>query len=283
MKNRTNWGLFPDSRHSHEGITIMIRSLWTGTTGMSSQQLSMDVIANNLANVATTGFKKSTTEFKDLLYEMIQVPGSQTSADTESPTGIQVGIGVRPAAVTKVFTQGDLIGTENELDVAIDGQGFFEIELPNGNSAYTRAGNFKRDGSGQLTTASGYPILPAITIPDGADDISISETGVVSAVLAGETESTEIGNLELSRFTNNQGLRSLGNNLFQETASSGTATPGTPGDDGYGKLIQTYLEGSNVDIVSEMAHMITTQRAYEINSNAIKTSDEMMESTVNLA
>lgn len=260
----------------------MLRSLWTGTTGMNAQQLSMDVLANNLANVSTTGFKKSTTEFKDLLYEIIKVPGSQTSADTESPTGIQVGIGVRPAAVTKVFTQGDLIGTENELDVAIDGSGLFEVELPNGNSGYTRAGNFKRDGAGQITTANGYPLLPALTIPDGSRDIVISETGVVSAVLAGETESTEVGTMELSTFTNYQGLRALGDNLFQETAASGTAAPGTPGDDGYGILIQTYLEGSNVNIVSEMALMITTQRAYEINSKSIQSADEMMQSTVNL-
>ena len=260
----------------------MIRSLWTGTTGMNAQQLSIDVIANNLANVSTTGFKKSTTEFKDLLYEMIKVPGSQTSADTESPTGIQVGIGVRPDAVSKIFTQGDLIGTENELDVAIDGSGFFEVELPNGNSAFTRAGNFKRDSTGRVTTANGYPILPALTIPDGSRNITISETGVVSAIIGNDTESTEIGTLELSTFTNIQGLRSLGDNLYQETAASGVPTPGTPGDDGYGVLIQTYLEGSNVNIVSEMASMITTQRAYEINSKTIQTSDEMMQATVNL-
>ncbi|MCB2214724.1 flagellar basal-body rod protein FlgG [Desulfofustis glycolicus] len=261
----------------------MIRSLWTGTTGMNAQQLSIDVIANNLANVSTTGFKKSTTEFKDLLYEMIKVPGSQTSANTESPTGIQVGIGVRPDAVSKIFTQGDLIGTENELDVAIDGPGFFEVELPNGNSAFTRAGNFKRDSTGQITTANGYPILPALVIPDGSRDIVISETGVVSAVIGDDTDSTEIGNLELTTFTNNQGLRALGDNLFQETAASGIATPGVPGDEGYGVLIQTYLEGSNVNIVSEMALLITTQRAYEINSKTIQTSDEMMQATVNLA
>jgi flagellar basal-body rod protein FlgG len=250
---------------------------------MNAQQLSIDVIANNLANVSTTGFKKSTTEFKDLLYEMIKVPGSQTSPDTESPTGIQVGIGVRPDAVAKIFTQGDLIGTENELDVAIDGPGFFEIELPNGTSAYTRAGNFKRDSTGQITTANGYPVLPALVIPDGARDIVISETGVVSAVIGDDTDSTEIGTLELSTFTNNQGLRAIGNNLFQETAASGVATPGVPGDEGYGLLIQTFLESSNVNIVSEMALLITTQRAYEINSKTIQTSDEMMQATVNLA
>ncbi len=260
----------------------MIRSLWTGTTGMNAQQLSIDVIANNLANVTTTGFKKSTTEFKDLFYEMIKVPGSQTSADTESPTGIQVGVGVRPDAVAKIFTQGDLIGTENELDVAIDGAGFFEVELPNGNNAFTRAGNFKRDSTGQITTANGYPIVPALTIPDGASDITISETGVVSAILGDDTESTEIGTMELSSFTNNQGLRALGDNLYQETASSGTPSPGTPGDDGYGVLIQTFLEGSNVNIVSELALMITTQRAYEINSKTVQTSDEMMQATINL-
>jgi len=260
----------------------MIRSIWTGTTGMNTQQLAMDVIANNLANVSTTGFKKSNTSFKDLLYETIKVPGSQTSADTESPTGIQVGIGVRPDAVAKVFTQGDLIGTENELDVAIDGNGFFEVELPNGNNAFTRAGNFKRDSTGQVTTSNGYPIIPAITIPEGSRNITISETGVVSAILGDDTESTEIGTMELSIFTNDQGLRSLGDNLFQESASSGVATPGTPGDDGYGVLIQAFLEGSNVNIVSEVAYMITTQRAYEINSKTIQTSDEMMQATVNL-
>lgn len=260
----------------------MIRSIYTGTTGMNAQQLSVDVIANNLANVSTTAFKKSTTEFKDLLYEAIKVPGSQTSADTESPTGIQVGIGVRPDAVAKIFTQGDLIGTENELDVAIDGTGFFEVELPNGNNAFTRAGNFKRDSDGRVTTANGYPIVPALTVPDGARDIVISETGIVSAVLGDDTESTEIGNIELSRFTNAQGLRSLGDNLYQESAASGTAVAATPGDDGYGILIQTFLEGSNVNIVSELTLLITTQRAYEINSKTIQTSDEMMQATINL-
>lgn len=257
----------------------MIRSLYTGTTGMNSQQLSMDVLAHNLANVSTTGFKKSTTDFQDLLYETIKAPGSQTSADTESPTGIVVGMGVRPAAVTKVFSQGELIQTENELDVAIEGEGFFEVELPNGNSSYTRSGAFKRDSDGRITNANGYPILPTITIPDGSRQITISETGVVSAILAGDTESTEIGNMELIAFTNNSGLAAQGNNLYAETGASGTPTSGTPGDDGFGILIQTFLEGSNVNIVQEMANMITTQRAYEINSKTIQTSDEMMQTT----
>lgn len=260
----------------------MIRSLWTGTTGMHGQQLNIDVIANNLANVSTTGFKKSRADFQDLLYQTMKVPGSQTSADTQSPTGIMVGLGVRPAAVTKVFTQGDLIQTENELDVAIEGNGFLQVEMPNGTTAYTRAGALKRDSNGRITTSDGYPILPALTIPDGATQVSISETGIVSAIIGDDTESTEIGTLELASFTNNAGLSAIGRNLFQETSASGTAITGTPGSEGLGTLMQTYLEGSNVNIVEEMASMITTQRAYEINSKTIQTSDEMMQTTNNL-
>ncbi len=260
----------------------MIRSLWTGTTGMHGQQLNIDVIANNLANVSTTGFKKSRTDFQDLLYQTMKVPGSQSSADTQSPTGILIGLGVKPGAVSKIFTQGDLIQTENELDVAIEGNGFLQVEVPNGTTAYTRSGALKRDGDGRLTTSDGYPILPAITIPDGSNQITISETGVVSAVIGEDTESTEIGNLELAIFTNSAGLAAQGKNLFQETAASGTATTGTPGDEGYGTLLQSYLEGSNVNIVEELASMITTQRAYEINSKTIQTSDEMMQTTNNL-
>lgn len=257
----------------------MIRSLWTGTTGMHGQQLNIDVIANNLANVSTTGFKKSKTDFQDLLYQTMKVPGAPTSADTESPTGILVGLGVKPAAVTKVFTQGDLILTENELDIAIEGQGFLQIEIPNGNTTYTRAGALKLDSDGRMTNSDGYPLIPEITVPDGARQITISETGIVSAIIGDDTESTELGNIELAIFTNNAGLFPIGKNLFQETESSGTATTGTPGDDGYGTLLQTFLEGSNVNIVEELASMITTQRAYEINSKTIQTSDEMMQTT----
>ncbi|HBG20945.1 MAG TPA: flagellar basal-body rod protein FlgG [Desulfobulbaceae bacterium] len=260
----------------------MIRSLWTGTTGMHSQQLNIDVIANNLANVSTSGFKKSKADFQDLLYQTMKVPGSQSSADTESPTGILVGLGVKPAAVSKVFTQGDLIQTENELDVAIEGEGFLQIEMPNGNTGFTRSGALKRDSNGRLTNSDGYPILPSITIPDGARQITIGETGIVSAIIGDDTASTEIGTLELATFTNNSGLSAIGKNLFEETSASGTAQTGTPGTDGYGTLLQTYLEGSNVNIVEELASMITTQRAYEINSKTIQTSDEMMQTTNNL-
>ncbi len=260
----------------------MIRSLWTGTTGMHSQQLNIDVISNNLANVSTTGFKKSKADFQDLLYQTMKVPGSQTSSDTESPTGILVGLGVKPAAVTKVFSQGDLILTENELDVAIEGNGFLQVELPNGNTSYTRAGALKRDSSGRITNSDGYTITPAITIPEGARQITISESGIVSAIIDDDTTSTEIGTVELASFTNNAGLSAIGRNLFEETAASGTAQTGTPGEDGFGTLLQNYLEGSNVNIVEELASMITTQRAYEINSKTIQTSDEMMQTTNNL-
>lgn len=260
----------------------MLQSLWTGTTGMHAQQLNIDVIANNLANVSTTGFKKSKADFQDLLYQTMKVPGSQTSPDTESPTGILIGLGVKPAAVTKVFTQGNLILTENELDIAIEGPGFLQVEIPNGNTTYTRAGALKRDSDGRLTNSDGYPIIPEITIPDGSREITISETGIVSAIIGDDTDSTELGTMELAGFTNNGGLRSIGKNLYAETEASGTAQTGTPGEDGFGILLQTYLEGSNVNIVEELALMITTQRAYEINSKTIQTSDEMMQTTNNL-
>ncbi len=259
-----------------------MRSLWTSTTGMAAQNLNMDVIANNLANASTTGFKKSRADFQDLLYQIIKVPGSPTSSDTKSPTGIQVGLGTRPAAVTKIFTEGDILQTGNELDVAIEGAGFFQVEMPNGNIAYTRAGNLKRDGDGRLTTSDGYPIVPEITIPENTRQITISETGVVSGVLGDDTSSTELGNIELATFVNDAGLMSIGRNLFRETEASGTASLGTPGSDGYGTLLQTYVESSNVNMVEEMANMITTQRAFEINSKVVSTSDEMMQTTTNM-
>ncbi len=259
-----------------------MRSLWTATTGMNAQQLNIDVIAHNLANVNTTGFKKSRADFQDLLYQMVKVPGSPTSAETRSPTGIQVGLGVRPAAVQKVFTEGDLMHTGNELDVAIEGTGFFQVEMPDGNIAYTRAGNLKRDGDGRLVTSDGYPIQPELAIPENARRVTISETGVVSAVLGDDATSTELGNIELAMFTNNSGLMALGRNLYRETEASGSAVLGSPGSEGYGTLAQTFLEGSNVDMIEELAGMITSQRAYEINSKAVSTSDEMMQTTNNV-
>ena len=259
-----------------------MRSLWTSTTGMSAQNLNIDVIANNLANVSTTGFKKSRADFQDLLYQIMKVPGSPTSADTRSPTGIQVGLGVKPAAVTKVFTEGDIVQTENPLDVAIEGSGFFQVEMPDGNTAFTRAGNLKLDGDGRLTTSDGFPIQPEIVIPEDAREITISQTGLVSALVGDDTTSTELGNIDLADFVNEAGLVAIGRNLFRETDSSGAAALGTPGSDGYGTLLQGYVENSNVNLVEEMAHMITTQRAFEINSNVVSTSDEMMQTTTNM-
>ena len=259
-----------------------MRSLWTSTTGMSAQNLNLDVIANNLANVSTTGFKKSRADFQDLIYQVVKVPGSPTSTDTRSPTGIQVGLGVRPGAVTKIFTEGDIVQTGNDLDVAIEGDGFFQIELPDGNLAYTRSGAFKRDGDGRVPTSDGYPLIPEITITENARQITISETGVGSAILGDDTESTELGTIDLVTFVNNAGLLSIGRNLYRETEASGTPTIGTPGTDGYGTLLHQYLENSNVNMVEEMSNMITTQRAFEINSKVVSTSDEMMQTTTNM-
>ena len=249
---------------------------------MSAQNLNMDVISHNLANVSTTGFKKSRADFQDLLYQIMKVPGSPTSADTRSPTGIQVGLGVKPAAVTKVFTEGDIVQTENPLDVAIEGSGFFQVEMPDGNTAFTRAGNLKLDGDGRLTTSDGFPIQPEIVIPEDAREITISQTGLGSALVGDDTTSTELGNIDLADFVNEAGLIAIGRNLFRETDASGAAALGTPGSDGDGTLLQGYVENSNVNLVEEMAHMITTQRAFEINSNVVSTSDEMMQTTTNM-
>jgi flagellar basal-body rod protein FlgG len=259
-----------------------MRSLLTATTGMSAQNMNMEVISNNLANVSTSGFKKSRADFQELLYQNMKVDGGPTSADTKSPTGIQVGLGVKSAAVSKVFTEGDIVQTENKLDVAIEGSGFFQVALPDGNSAYRRAGNFKIDGEGRLTTSDGFPIQPEISIPADALEVTISQTGVVSATVGDSTTSTELGNLDLADFINDAGLIAIGKNLFRETEASGAATIGTPGSDGVGTLLQGYVENSNVNLVEEMTHMITTQRAYEINSKVITTSDEMMQTVTNM-
>jgi len=259
-----------------------MRSLWTATTGMSAQTLNMDVIANNLANVSTSGFKKSRADFQDLLYQILKVPGSPTSADTKSPTGIQVGLGVKPGSVTKVFTEGDIVQTSNPLDVAIEGSGFLQVTMPDGNTAYTRAGTLKLDGDGRITTSDGYPIEPEIVIPEDALQITISQNGVVSAILGDDTTSTELGNIDLVDFVNDAGLIAIGKNLFRETEASGAALVGTPGENGIGTLLQGYVENSNVNLVEELTQMITAQRAYEINSKVITTSDEMMQTVTNM-
>ncbi len=260
----------------------MIKALWTAATGMESQQLNMDVIANNLANVNTVGFKKSRADFQDLLYQNIKSAGSSATADTENPTGIQVGLGSRTAAVQKLFTVGDIQQTGNDLDIAIQGPGFFEVELPDGESAYTRAGALKKDGTGRLVTSAGNPILPEIVIPENATRITVGTDGTVEVFLDGLSESTVIGSIELTTFSNPAGLNSLGGNLYQETVSSGVAVTGVPGELGLGSLNQGFLEGSNVSIMEEMVNMIAGQRAYEVNSKAIKTADEMLQMTANI-
>jgi len=210
------------------------------------------------------------------------VPGSPPSADTKSPTGIQIGLGVKPGAVTKIFTEGDIVQTGNTLDVAIEGSGFLQVALPDGNTAYTRAGNLKLDGTGRITTSDGYPIQPEITIPEDALNVTISQTGVVSAIVGDDTTSTELGNIDLADFVNDAGLIAIGKNLYRETEASGTALIGTPGDNGIGTLLQGYVENSNVNLVEELTQMITAQRAFEINSKVITTSDEMMQTVTNM-
>ena len=259
----------------------MIRALWTAASGMQSQQVNMDVIANNLANVNSSGFKKSRADFQDILYQTAKAAGTGGTG-AEVPTGVQVGLGSRVAAVQKVFTTGDFQQTENELDVAIEGPGFFQVTLPDGTDAYTRSGALKKDSTGQLVTSDGFPIVPQIVIPEGSTSVTIGSSGAVDVMLDGESTATEVGNIELVRFGNPAGLSSLGRNLYAETPTTGTPSSGTPGEEGFGTLSQGFLEGSNVNIMEEMVNMIAGQRAYEVNSKAIKTADEMLQMTSGL-
>ena len=259
----------------------MIRALWTASTGMQSQQVNMDVIANNLANVNSSGFKKSRADFQDILYQTSRAAGTGVDG-AEVPTGVQVGLGSRVAAVQKVFTTGDFQQTENELDVAIEGSGFFQVSLPDGTDAYTRSGAFKKDSTGRLVTSDGYPLIPEIVIPEGATAVTIGSGGTVDVTLDGESEPTEVGTIELVRFGNPSGLKSLGRSLYAETPTTGAPLTGTPGEEGYGTLSQGFLEGSNVNIMEEMVNMIAGQRAYEVNSKAIQTADEMLSMTSQL-
>ncbi|MEZ4483717.1 MAG: flagellar basal-body rod protein FlgG [Syntrophotaleaceae bacterium] len=260
----------------------MIRALWTAATGMETQQTNMDVIANNLANVNSAGFKKSRADFQDILYQTVKIAGSSSSPGVEVPTGVQVGLGSRVAAVQKIFTTGDIQQTGNDLDLAIEGSGFFQVSMPNGETAYSRAGAFKKDGTGRMVTSDGYPLYPEIVIPENATQISIGQYGTVEVFLDGEATPTEVGTIELTRFSNPAGLEALGHNLFGETPTTGAPSVGTPGENGFGILAQGFLEGSNVNIMEERVNMIAGQRAYEINSKAIKTADDMLQMTNNL-
>jgi len=260
----------------------MIPSLYIAKTGLDAQQTNMDVIANNLANVSTNGFKRQRAVFEDLLYQTIRQPGAQSSEQTNLPSGLQIGTGVRPVASERIFTQGNLTRTDNSKDIAIQGQGFFQVQLPDGTSAYTRDGSFQVDQNGQLVTSSGYQVVPAITIPANALTITVARDGIVSVTQQGQTAPTQVGQLTLTTFINNGGLESLGENLYQETQSSGAPTDSTPGLNGAGLLNQGYVETSNVNVAEELVNMIQTQRAYEINSKAISTSDQMLQKLTQL-
>ncbi len=254
----------------------MIRSLWIARTGLDAQQTSLDVIANNLANTSTNGFKRARPVFEDLLYQTLRQPGAQSSQSTQIPSGLQLGTGVRPVSTARIHTQGSPQQTGNALDVAIDGAGFIQVLLPDGTTGYTRDGSFQRDNQGQVVTSSGYPVQPSITIPADALTITIARDGVVSITQAGSTATTQVGTLQLATFINVGGLQSVGENLFLETASSGTPTPSTPGTNGAGILNQNYVESSNVNVAEELVSMIQTQRAYELNSKVVSTSDQML-------
>ena len=254
----------------------MIRSLWSSATGMKAQALNLDVIANNLANVSTAGFKKSRAEFQDLLYETLRPAGTPSSQDTQVPTGIQLGHGTRPSTVLKIFSQGDLEHTKNELDLAIEGDRFFQIAMPNGETAFTRDGGFKLDSEGRIVNADGFSLEPEISIPTDAVSISVGMDGTVSVLQAGETTPTEVGTIELARFVNSAGLIAIGKNLYINSEASGDAMTGTAGENGLGTIAQGFLERSNVTVVEEMVNMITAQRAYEANSKSIQTADEML-------
>ncbi|MCD6706708.1 MAG: flagellar basal-body rod protein FlgG [Thiobacillus sp.] len=255
----------------------MIRSLWIAKTGLDAQQTQMDVISNNLANVSTSGFKRARAVFEDLLYQTIRQPGAQSSEQTQLPSGLQIGTGVKPVATERIFTQGNLQQTGNAKDVAIQGNGFFQVLMPDGATAYSRDGSFQADANGQLVTSSGYAVQPAITIPADTQTLTIARDGTVSVQQAGSATPVTVGTLQLAMFINPAGLQSLGENLYGETAASGTPSSNAPGSNGAGLLNQGYVETSNVNVVEELVNMIQAQRAYEINSKAIQTSDQMLQ------
>jgi flagellar basal-body rod protein FlgG len=254
----------------------MIRSLWIAKTGLDTQQTNLDVISNNLANVSTNGYKRQRAVFEDLLYQTMRQPGAQSSQQTQIPSGLQLGTGARTVATERIFTQGSLQRTDNALDIAINGGGFFQIQMPDGSLAYTRDGSFQKDSTGQIVTASGYPLSPPITIPADSISVTISRDGIVSVLQQGQTTPTQVGNIQLANFVNVGGLLSMGENLFVETASSGAPTPNTPGSNGTGLLNQGLVETSNVNVAEELVSMIQAQRAFELNSKAVTTSDAML-------
>ena len=252
-------------------------SMHVAKTGLNSQQTRMQVIANNLANVNTTGFKKDRANFESLLYQVKRASGDQTSADTDLNSAFAVGTGVRVVNTQKMYTQGSLVNTDNALDLAIDGSGFFQILMPDGRVGYTRNGSFSRNSEGTLTTGSGYVLQPEIQIPESVTQINVSADGIVSVQIAGQVDAEEVGQITLSDFANRSGLQPIGESFVVETGASGAATVGNPIEGGFGKLVQGALEGSNVNVVQELVDMIETQRAYEVASKSISSSDEMMQ------
>ncbi|MCX7829084.1 MAG: flagellar basal-body rod protein FlgG [Thermanaerothrix sp.] len=260
----------------------MIRSLWSGATGMIAQQTNLDVVSHNLANVNTSGFKKLRADFQDLMYQIDREPGAPVEPASMIPTGIQVGLGSRVAGTSRIMGQGNMQVTGNPTDVAIEGDGFFQVTMPDGTVAYTRDGSWRIDGNGQIVTADGYLLEPAVTVPNNAKEIIISPTGQVSVLLPGDPNPQEIGQIQLARFVNPGGLKALGKNLFIETPASGAPIVGNPGEEGLGNTIQRTLEMANVQVVEEMVNMIVAQRAYEANSKTISTADELLRIANNL-
>jgi len=259
-----------------------MQALWIAATGMKGQELRINVISNNLANINTSGFKASRIDFEDLIYQSLKAAGATSAAGNQIPTGMDIGLGVRPAAVQKLFLQGDYHQTQNPLDLAIEGKGFFKVTMPDGTVAYTRSGAFKLDSEGRLVTSDGYPVDPEIVIPPEATSITISSDGTVSVTIPGQISAQEVGRLELADFVNPAGLKAIGKNLFLPTAASGDPTTGNPGEDGLGTIAQGFLEMSNVDLVTELVEMIMAQRAYEINGKVIQSADDMLQTTANL-
>ena len=255
----------------------MIRSLWIAKTGMEAQQTQLDTISNNLANVGTNGFKRSHAVFEDLIYQNLRQSGANTTEQTQLPTGLQLGLGVRPVATSRIYSQGNLQQTTNNLDLAIKGNGFFQVQMPDGTTAYTRDGSFQLDAAGQMVTNNGYTLLPGITIPTNALSVTVGNDGTVSVTVPGQTAPQTLGQIQLANFVNPAGLDPKGQNLFSETASSGTPNAGAPNANGLGALQQGYVETSNVNVVEELVAMIQTQRAYELNSKAVQTSDQMLQ------
>ena len=255
----------------------MNSALWVAKTGLEAQQTRLSVVSNNLANVSTTGFKRGRAAFEDLLYQNVRQAGGQTSQQTQSPSGLMLGTGVRIVATEKMFTQGNLQQTGNALDLAVDGRGFFQVLQPDGSTAYTRDGNFQINSQGELVTSSGYALQPGISIPDAAQSVTIGKDGTVSVQMSGDAAPQQVGTLTITDFINPAGLQPSGENLYLETAASGPPQTGTPGVSGLGTIEQGALEGSNVNVVEELVDMIETQRAYEMNSKAISTADAMLQ------